>query len=303
MAEIIRDRAVVAGGNIRRISWGAIIAGVLLALTVQFMLGLLGLGIGLATIDPNGGETPTAATLASSSGIWALAVVLIGIFVGAFTAARLAGSPEKSDSLLHGVVTWATSTLLIVYLLTSGISAVVGSAFGVLGSSIQGISSAAQAIVPNSLGELPAGLRGQAEQLLQRGTQQAQQAAGEVQQQANEAANDARQATGEQDLSTALREIVAGLGEGATPEERQAAVQVISQQAGISQQEAEQRLSQFQAQYDQAVAQAREAADKAANAVSTGAFGGFVAMLLGLVVGAVGGLVGRPKPVIAAARL
>lgn len=304
MADAILDRPAVLSAPVapavtsplRRISWGAIIAGAILTLVVQIMLALLGLGIGLATIDPTAAEgTPSLATFGSASGLWTLATVLIATFIGAYAAARLAGSPEKTDGLLHGVVTFATSTLVIVYLLTSGVSAVIGGAFGALGGSVSALTNAAQSLTPNSLSALPDGIEAQARQLLERGEQQVTEAAGEAQQQGQEAANTAREATGEADLTAAIPEIVSGLGENATPEQRQAAVTVISEQAGIPAAEAEQRLTEFQGTYNEAMQQARVAADETAQALSTTAFGTFVALLLGLIVGAVGGMVGRPK--------
>ena len=277
-------------------SWGAVVAGTLLALALQFMLGLLGLGIGLSTVDATtSGGTPSASAFASASGLWTIAVVLIGLFFGAYTAGRLAGSPTRTDGALHGIVTWATSTLVVLYLLTSGASAVVGGAFGALGGSIQSLASAASSLTPQSVDVLPEPLKSEAQQLLQKGANQAQQTAGEVQDQAQQAADQAKQATGKQDLSAAISTIVAGLGENATPDERNAATQVIAQQAGIPQQEAEQRLQQFQQKYDAAMQKARKAADDAAQTVSTASFAAFVAMLLGLIVGGIGGLVGTPR--------
>lgn len=292
MVDIV-DRGSVAGVGLRRISWGAIIAGTILTLVVQIMLALLGLGIGLASIDPMSGDTPSLASFSSVGGIWTALTVLIATFVGGYAAARFAGSTTRRDAALHGITTWATSTLVIVYLLTSGASALISNTFGALGSTISSIGQAAGAVVPNSLDSLPPQLRQQAEQLLARGQQQANQAADQAQNEANQAAQNARQAAGTQDLGAAVSEIFKGLGRDATPEQRQSAVNAISSQAGISTQEAEQRLNQFQGQYDQAVAQAREAATKAAETASTSAFVAFVGLLLGLIVGAVGGAVGR----------
>ncbi len=294
MVDVV-DRSAYAAAPLKRISWGAIVAGTILALVFQVMLALLGLGIGLATIDPQNGDTPALSTFGSASGIWAIATVLIATFLGAFAASRFAGSASKRDAALHGVTTWATATLVAVYLLTSGASALVTSAFGALGSTVSSLGSAVQAVVPNSIDALPPQLQEQARQLLARGENQAQQAAGQAQDQAQQAADQARQATGQQDLGNAVTEIFKGLGQDATPQQRSAAVQVISSQAGISQAEAEQRLNQFQQQYDQAVEQARQAAGEAAKAASGAAFGAFVGLLLGLIAGAVGGIVGRTK--------
>src|SRR5262249_7108451 len=49
--------------TVRRISWGAVVAGVVVVLVVQMALMLLGLAIGTATIDPAAASTPQASTL------------------------------------------------------------------------------------------------------------------------------------------------------------------------------------------------------------------------------------------------
>ncbi len=277
----------------RRISWGAIVAGVAIVLVVQVMLGLLGLGIGLATVDPASNETPSAFTLASASGVWVVITVLLATATGAWTAARLAGGPSQLDGMLHGIIVWATATILAVWLLTSGVAGVVSGAFGALGNSVRAVASTAQSVTPTSLGFLPDNLEQQARALLERGANQAQQAGAEAQQQGQQAADTARQATGQQDLRSALRSIVAGVQQGASQQDRQAAVQMIASQAGISQQEAEQRLSQFQTAYNDAMTKAEQTADQAVSALSGTAFATFVALLLGCVAGAAGGWFGR----------
>lgn len=287
----------VASTGLRRISWGAIIAGAILALVLQVMFGLLGLGIGLATVDPETAGGPSARALTSGAGIYAALTILIATFAGGYTAARMAGSYARRDAVLHGIIAWAVATLVAVYLVASGASAVVTGTFGAVGSVAQSIGGAAGAVVPDSLDDLPPQLQSQAEGLLAQGEQQAQQTAQDVQGAAQDAAQDARQAVGTQDTGTAVREIFAGVQTDATPDQRQAAVQVIASQAGISEAEAEARLTEFQGQYQAAVEEVQQAAGVAADAVSATAFAAFVVMLLGLIVGGLGGLVGRPEKV------
>ena len=52
--ETIYPNRPLTGGSdlIKRISWSAVFAGVLVAIVTQMLLTLLGLGIGLGTIDP-----------------------------------------------------------------------------------------------------------------------------------------------------------------------------------------------------------------------------------------------------------
>ena len=87
--------------------------------------------------------------------------------------------------------------------------------------------------------------------------------------------------------------------DGASPQDRDAALNVIAQQAGIPHEQAEQRLTEFQASYrnysQQAVEQARQTAQAAAETVSQVSFWSVVALVLGAVLAAIGGLLGTPR--------
>ena len=110
-----------------RISWGAIFAGALTALSVQLVLSLIGLGIGLSTIDARGGDNPDGATVGIGAVIWWTLSSLISLYVGGMIAGRTAGT---FNGYFHGLITWATVTVAMVLILSSA----VGGAFrGVTG--------------------------------------------------------------------------------------------------------------------------------------------------------------------------
>jgi len=285
---------VNVAGPVRRISWGAILAGVAVLLVVQLLLSLFGLGVGLATVDPAGDGTPQASSLGLGAGIWGAISVAIATLVGAWIAGRLAGIPSRLDGMLHGIVTWAVATLIAVYLLTSAASGLVNTAFRTVGSTLQtigqgagGLAGAAQQAAQQVL---PDDIRAQAEGLFQRGQGEAQQTAQEAQ-----------AATGTTNTADAVRRAVAGAREGATPEERQAAVNLIAQQAGIPPEEAQQRLDQFQTTYRETTARAAETArqtgQQAAEGASRGALFSAVGLLVGLILSAIAGRAGAPRPV------
>ena len=77
---------------------------------------------------------------------------------------------------------------------------------------------------------------------------------------------------------------------------RERAATLIAQQAGISPEQANQRLDQVTAEVqrraDQAAAQATEAADATASAASSASIWAFVAFVLGAAAGAWGGALG-----------
>lgn len=300
------DRTHVSSpAAVRRISWGSIIAGIVVVLVVQLLLMLLGLAIGASTLDPGAGDTPQASTFGTGAGIWWLLSTAVSIFAGAWVAGRLAGMPTRTDGMLHGVVTWAAATLLGIYLLTSTVGSLVGGAFGVLGnvassmgSGAASLAQGAGSLTQNVLQVLPDDLRAQAEGLFERTADQAQAQAPGAVDQAQQQANQARQAAGGGSTADAVRRVVRGVQEGAPPQDRQAAVNVIAQQAGIPPQEAEQRLNEFQTTYQQysqqAAEQARQAADATARTVSQVSFWSVIGLVLGAILAAVGGSIGTP---------
>src|SRR5690606_4109056 len=83
------------------------------------------------TVDPAAGQggTPSASTLSIGAGVWWTVSGVIAAFFGGYAAGRLSGKPKESVAAWHGLTSWALSTLIIFYLLTSTVSGVVGGAF------------------------------------------------------------------------------------------------------------------------------------------------------------------------------
>ena len=107
------------------------------------------------------------------------------------------------------------------------------------------------------------------------------------------------QATGTASTPDMLRKVVAGVRDGASPQDRQAAVSLIAQQAGIPPEEADKRLGDFQNTYRQTIAQTQDQVKQAAiqsrETVSRSAYVLAGALLIGLLVSAIGGRAGAPE--------
>src|SRR5687768_11686917 len=54
----------------RRVSWSAVFAGVVVAISFNLVLAILGIGIGLTTIDPAQADAPQASTLGIAATVW-----------------------------------------------------------------------------------------------------------------------------------------------------------------------------------------------------------------------------------------
>src|SRR5689334_10248687 len=85
--------APVAPALLKRISWGAIFAGVVIALAVQLVLSLLGIGIGASTIDPLSEQNPGKG-LGIGAAVWFVISSLLATYAGAWVAGRLSGAPR-----------------------------------------------------------------------------------------------------------------------------------------------------------------------------------------------------------------
>lgn len=124
------------GGKLSRISWAAIFAGAITALAVAFLLNILGLGIGLSTIDPLSEANPLDG-LGTGTAIWWGVSNFAALFIGGMVAARMSGLPSNVDGALHGFLAWALYSLVTVYFVTSSIGGIVngiaGAASGLFG--------------------------------------------------------------------------------------------------------------------------------------------------------------------------
>ncbi|RYY19231.1 MAG: hypothetical protein EOO36_06260, partial [Cytophagaceae bacterium] len=134
---------------VKRISWGAILAGTVLAIVLQLALSLLGLGIGLGTIDPLTEQNPMAG-IGIGAAIWWIVTMLGSLYLGATVASRLAGIPRPTDGLLHGLLTWSVVTLLTFYLLTTAVGRIIGGVTGVAGRALSGVGSGIAAVAPQA---------------------------------------------------------------------------------------------------------------------------------------------------------
>jgi hypothetical protein len=283
-AETAPPRVEVVPSMGRHVSWGAVFAGVMIVLAVQLLLSMLGLGIGLSTVNPSEGGTPNVDSLGIGAAVWWVISYLLVLLAGGYVAARLAPSRLTFDGALHGILTWAFALLLTFYLLTTAIGGVIGSAFSAVGSALSA-----------------------AEQMVKDAVPQAAQAAGVtpdvMQQGATALINAQSTSTDPKSLSReqAQQEIAANLPKLATGgDQAQQAhdriVAVMAAQLNIAPAEANQRLDKIQSQVaqttDEVKDKAKQAADKTASGLSKASMTAFVSLLLGAPASAIGGSLG-----------
>jgi hypothetical protein len=114
---------------INRVTWGAVFSGVAMAISVQLILNLLGVGVGMPAFD----SSVAVSTLSLSAISWGIISGIIAAGCGGYTAGRLAGEVRETTAAWHGLTSWAASVVVVTVLLVAGASSVVGGTLNVAG--------------------------------------------------------------------------------------------------------------------------------------------------------------------------
>ncbi|SHK28455.1 hypothetical protein SAMN02745194_04608 [Roseomonas rosea] len=263
-----------------RISWGAIIAGALIAIAVGAALNLLGFAIGLTAVDPTARDTPSASTFGLAGSIWMLVSNLLGLALGGYAAARLSGTSDSPDATLHGAAVWGTAYLVSAVLLGSVVSGAAHTATNALSGAVGGIArgagQAAQGAVPQM----------DPEELVNRARVALSGPA--------DPARMTPEQRGAEIASLIGKRVTNGNFSG---DDRTRLNRLVAAEAGITEEEAATRVQGFEAEArrtaEEAEQKAREAADEAARAASMAAFWVFAALVLGAGAAILGARTGR----------
>src|SRR6478735_8467477 len=113
-----------------RLSWGSIIAGVILSMIVYLIMSVLGMAIGASLLSPMSKPDPLHG-FGFGSGVWVIVTTVLAVFVGSYYAGRCA----PVLGWLHGLLSWAVMTLLVVYGMTSLITGAVTTAGSIAATS------------------------------------------------------------------------------------------------------------------------------------------------------------------------
>lgn len=167
--------------GIKRISWGAIFAGTLLALVILFTLSVLGAAIGLTVLDPT--ESDPAQGFGIGATVWWAISAIIALFFGGWAAAKLSAVWTQSNGILHGITTWALSLVVVGWLLTSTAGAIMG---GTLTTLRTGLMAGAQAANGQTDGDGMQELKQKVDELAQKFEQKQDQLTEEEMEQAAE---------------------------------------------------------------------------------------------------------------------
>jgi hypothetical protein len=271
---------------INRVSWGAVLAGVVIALVTQLILNLVGIAVGAATFDPASSTNPSATTFSVGAGIWWTVSGIIAALAGGYAAGRLAGQPKEASGAWHGLTAWAVATLVIFALLTTTLGAIAGGALRFAGS-----------------------MAGDVAQTLGATAQTVTQAADPL----ASLERTVRDASGGNDPAALRDAAVSAVRAAVTADPAQAqdarerAAQALAKAQGVPPDEARAQIARYEQQFRQAVDEAKQqataAAQTATTAVSRGALFSAIALLLGAIAAWFGGRMGAVDPTITTAEM
>ncbi|MBY4888882.1 hypothetical protein K5Y32_13095 [Pantoea sp. DY-15] len=308
---------VHGGLPLKRISWSAVFAGVIAALIIHILLGILGTAIGATTIDPQQEQNPLQ-HLGTGALIWTGVSMLIAMGVGSYVAGRLA----QREGAMHGLLMFGVSTILTLWLAITLATGVIGGAFNILGAGVNAVGNGISAAAPSLTNmakeklqesninlddlknELQTTLRQTGKTELQPENLQK-----DVNNEANNAQNQAEQTAqnpqnADNDLANWLKGVMNRHSDTLQAADRDALKNIIKARTGKSDQEVEQIVTQTEESYKKAVQQyqelkqqaeqkAREVAEQAAAATAKASWFTFFMLVIEAVLAALLGRVGR----------
>lgn len=113
-----------------RVSWGAILAGAVLALALAFLFSLFGSAFGLSMRDRMSGDQ-----LSTAAAIWAVVTTVLALFLGGLAATKLAVGENMWEAYVHGLLVWGATFALILGLMGMGVNSGFASLASVAGTS------------------------------------------------------------------------------------------------------------------------------------------------------------------------
>ncbi|SCW89034.1 hypothetical protein SAMN05216370_4378 [Pseudomonas peli] len=278
------------------VSWGAIFAGAAAAAALSLILLILGTGLGLSSISPWAHDGVSATTFGVTTIIWITLTQLLAAGMGGYLAGRLRTKwiELHTDEVFfrdtaHGFLAWAIASLATATLLTSVIGAIVNGGVQAGASVAGGVATTAIVATAGSVSagsqmatdETSSGSVGYFLDTLFRRDVNAMSAPLGTEQ---------RALTSQQETAIAMGEVTRifmnSLRTGAMPAEDVSYVgQVVAQRTGLTQPEAEQRVSEtftrLQTALNEAETSVRESADSARKASAYAAIWLFISLLIG----------------------
>ena len=312
--DFLRDHELQQGATVATatsgVSWAAILAGAAGAAALTLLLLMLGVGLGLSSVSPWSDKGVSATTIGVATIVWLAFTQLAASGIGGYLAGRLRTkwAAVHTDEVYfrdtaHGFLAWAVASLATAAFLGGSVGAIVsggaqagaalaggaasaatvataGAAAGAAGSTANGGNTMGGSTMANGQGYFVDALfrKDPSAPATDGNAQQPPVPVGEV----------------GRIFATSLRSGTL------SPDDTHYVGQLVAQRTGLSQADAEKRVSdtfaKAQAQLKQAEASAQEAADKARKTSAYASLWMFVSLLIGAFVASFAATLGRPPP-------
>jgi hypothetical protein len=113
-----RDRVsmedVVEVGS--RVSWGAILAGAVMAMAISFVFTLIGQAIGVTVSDRTSSNS-----LGFAAALWTIITATAALFVGGWITSQCIVGETKAESVVHGIIMWGVAFAMLMWGTASGV--------------------------------------------------------------------------------------------------------------------------------------------------------------------------------------
>lgn len=282
--ETVQTGRPVVESSSSAVSWGPIIVGAIAAVAATLILMLLGAGLGLSVISPWSMRGVSATTFAVSAAVWLIIVQWLSSALGGYLTGRLrtrwVGVHDDEvffRDTAHGFLAWALATVVITFVVGSGLTSAVS-------SGVQAASTVASGAALGAGSQAAGGGGGTAEN-----------ATGYFVDSLFRPANPSPTAPEDRAAATAeaTRILLMGATSGEIPaEDRAYLVTLVGSRTGLSQADAEGRVNAVLQRIADTKAKAKEAADTARKAGLTLSLVASMSLLIGAFIAAVAACVG-----------
>lgn len=275
------------------VSWGAILAGATAAAALSLILLMLGVGLGLSSVSPWARDGVSATTFGVSTILWLTLTQVLASAMGGYLAGRLRTKwvAVHTDEVYfrdtaHGFLAWSISSLATAALLTTAIGSILGSGVQAVATVSAGAATAATAagagVAEADRGNGPMGYF--VDVLFRK------DGAGALTGSATTSGSAAAAASPEAANGPAVAEVgrifLNTIGSGnLSAEDTRYVGQLVAQRTGLSQEDAEKRVTQtytrWQTKLTEAKTAAKDAADKARKTSAYAALWLFISLLIG----------------------
>lgn len=293
---VVDDTARLRAGS--GASWGAILAGAAVTVSLALILLTLGAGLGFASISAWPDRGISAGSVAVAGAIWLIVTQWLSAAAGGYIAGRLRQrwlATHKHEVFFrdtaHGLVTWAVATLIVAAGLAGSVASLVGGGAravgGVAAAGRQTVTAMGAPGAPPQAGTFDSvaavGPEGayDLDKLFRSGASGPAPTGGELQSRGNdprtEAMHIAASAVGSDTISD---------------EDRTYLASVVASKTGITTDEAQKRVDAFFQSMKNATAKVKTAADEARKSAATAALYTALSLLVGAFIASVAAAIG-----------